>query len=396
MKSLVLKKNEDRRLREGHLWIFSNEVDTAKTPLKAFEPGECARVEAAGGRPLGLATVHPGALIAGRLLRRDAGDRLDSDLLRGRIRAALELRQRLFDKPFYRLIFSESDFLPGLMVDRFGDVLSVQLLSAGMERVRGVILESLQAEVAPAGILLKNDSRSRELEGLPREVEVAAGSVPEAVEIEENGARFQVNLAGGQKTGWYFDMRAIRASLLPLVAGRRVLDGFSYAGALGVAAARAGAADVLCLDASGPALESVARNAEINGVEDNVSTLKADTFEALAGMREEGRRFDVVSLDPPALIQRRKDFEAGLSAYRRLNRLGLDLVEHGGVLLTCSCSQHLSQADLRKLLQRAAQEARVRIQILRQGHQDADHPVHPAMPETDYLKGFLVRVLREG
>ncbi|HBE94968.1 MAG TPA: RlmI/RlmK family 23S rRNA methyltransferase [Desulfovibrio sp.] len=395
MKSLVLKKNEDRRLREGHLWIFSNEVDTAKTPLKTFEPGECARVEAAGGRPLGLATIHPGALIAGRLVSRDAGDRLNAELLRSRIRTASELREKLFEKPFYRLVFSESDFLPGLMVDRFGDVLSVQLLSAGMERVRGLILESLQAELAPAGILLKNDSRSRELEGLPREVEVAAGEVPECVEIEENGARFLVHLAGGQKTGWYFDMRANRAGLLPLVAGKRVLDAFSYAGALGVAAAKAGAAEVLCLDASGPALEAVAQNAAHNGVENTVGTVKADAFEALAGMREEGRRFDVVSLDPPALIQRRKDFEAGLVAYRKVNRLGLDLVEHGGLLLTCSCSQHLSREDLRKLLQRAAQEARVRVQILRQGHQDADHPVHPAMPETDYLKGFLVRVLRD-
>lgn len=395
MKSLVLKKNEDRRLREGHLWIFSNEVDTAKTPLKAFEPGECARVEASGGRPLGMATVHPGALISGRVVSRDAGDRLNAELLRGRIRAALELRQRLFEKPFYRLVFSESDFLPGLMVDRFGDVLSVQLLTAGMERVRGLILEALQAELAPKGILLKNDSRSRELEGLPREVEVAAGEVPDTLEIEENGARFLVRLATGQKTGWYYDMRAIRGGMLPLVPGKKVLDAFSYAGALGVAAAKAGAADVLCLDASGPALEAVAQNAARNGLEDNVSTVKADAFEALAGMREEGRRFDVVSLDPPALIQRRKDFEAGLSAYRKLNRLGLDLVEHGGVMLTCSCSQHLSRADLRKLLQRAAQEARVRLQILRQGHQDADHPVHPAMPETDYLKGFLVRVLRD-
>lgn len=204
-----------------------------------------------------------------------------------------------------------------------------------------------------------------------------------------------MNLAGGQKTGWYFDMRANRAGLLPLVPGKRVLDAFSYAGALGVAAAKAGAAEVLCLDASNPALEAVARNAEINGVGDRVHTVKADAFEALAQMREEGKRFDVVSLDPPALIQRRKDFEAGLAAYRKVNRLGLDLVEHGGLLLTCSCSQHLSREDLRKLVQRAAQEARVRVQILRQGHQDADHPAHPAMPETDYLKGFLVRVLRD-
>ncbi len=395
MKTLLLKKNEDRRIREGHCWIFSNEVDTAKTPLKGFGPGECARVEAAGGRPLGLATVNPAALICGRMVSRDAGDRLDAALIRERLRTALELRRMVFDKPFYRLVFSESDFLPGLMVDRFGDVLSVQLLTAGMERVREAVLEALRDVLAPRGILLKNDSRSRELEGLPREVAVAWGETPESVEIEENGARFAVPLATGQKTGWYFDMRANRASLLPFVGGKRVLDAFCYAGALGVAAARAGAAAGACLDASGPALEAVARNAALNGVEAKVESVKGDAFEVLAAMAAEGRRFDVVSLDPPAFIQRRKDAEAGAAAYRKANRLALDLVEPGGLLLTCSCSQHLSRDDLRRVLQRAAQEARVRVQILGQGHQDADHPAHPAMPETDYLKGFLVRVLRD-
>ncbi|WP_027175213.1 class I SAM-dependent rRNA methyltransferase [Desulfovibrio aminophilus] len=395
MKTLLLKKNEDRRVREGHCWIFSNEVDTTKTPLKAFEPGECARVEAAGGRPLGLATINPGALICGRLVSREARDRLDPDFFRERVRTALELRERCFDKPFYRLVFSESDFLPGLIVDRFGGLLSVQFLTAGMERVREAVLEALRDVVRPSGILLKNDSRSRELEGLPKEVVTAWGDVPETLGIEENGTRFAVSPASGQKTGWYYDMRANRASLLPFAAGKRVLDAFCYAGALGVAAARAGAEAVTCLDASGPALEAVARNAALNDVAERVECVKADAFEALSEMLDQGRRFDLVSLDPPAFIQRRKDVETGTAAYRKANRLALGLVEHGGLLLTCSCSQHLSRDDLRRVLQRAAQEARVRVRIIRQGHQDMDHPVHPAMPETDYLKGFLVQVLRD-
>lgn len=394
MKSLVLRKGEDKRIREGHLWIFSNEVDTGKTPLKAFEPGECARIEAAGGRPLGLATVNPGALICGRIISPEARDRLDEGLIRERMGKALELRTKFFEKPCYRLFFSESDLLPGLVVDRFGEVLSVQLLTAGLERVRETVIAVLRDLLAPAGILLKNDARSRELEGLPREVSVAHGQVPEEAELEENGTRFQAPLAAGQKTGWYFDMRANRALLLRHVAGARVLDAFSYVGAFGVAAARHGAARVVCLDASAPALAAVERNAELNEVGERVETRKGDAFEVLKEMGEAGERFDAVCLDPPAFIPRRKDAETGLAAYRKANRLALGLVEHGGLLLTCSCSQHLSREDLRRVLQKAAQEAGVAVQIVAQGHQDADHPVHPAMPETDYLKGYLVRVLR--
>lgn len=394
MKSLVLRKGEDRRIREGHLWIFSNEVDTGKTPLKAFEAGECARVEAAGGRPLGLATVNPGALICGRLVSPDARDRLDEGMIRERLEKALELREKFFEKPYYRLFFSESDLLPGLVVDRFGDLLSVQLLSAGLERVKDTVIAVLRDLLAPAGILLKNDARSRELEGLSREVAVVHGQVPEEAELEENGARFHAPLAAGQKTGWYFDMRANRALLLRHVAGARVLDAFSYVGAFGVAAARHGAEKITCLDASAPALAAVERNAALNGVERKIETRKGDAFEVLKEMGEAGERFDAICLDPPAFIPRRKDAEAGLAAYRKANRLALDLMEHGGLLLTCSCSQHLSRDDLRRVLQKAAQEAGVQVQIVAQGHQDADHPVHPAMPETDYLKGYLVRVLR--
>lgn len=396
MRTLVLRKGEARRLAAGHLWIFSNEVDVAKTPLTGFAPGECARVESSQGRPLGSAYVNPAALIAGRVYCQDATRPLDGELLRARLGRALALRQALFDAPCYRLAFGEADMLPGLVVDRFGPVLAVQIGTAGMERLRGEIVDALSELVAPTGILFKNDLPGRELEGLARGVELAAGAVPDEAVIEENGCRFVFPLAGGQKTGWFYDMRAARAMAAGLSRGRAVLDVFSYAGGLGVACARAGAESALCLDASAQALEHAARSAALSGVADRVETLEADAFAGLKELRAAGRRFGLVSVDPPAFVKRRKDLDKGLAAYRTANRLALELVEDGGFLLACSCSQHVGRDDLRKVLAGAARDAGVRLALVRQCHQDADHPIHPAMPETEYLKGFLCRVERPG
>jgi len=396
MRTLALRKNEDRRLSAGHLWIFSNEVDVAKTPLTGFSPGECARVESSQGRPLGSAYVNPGALIAGRVYCQDATRPLDAELLRARLIAALALREDLFAAPYYRLAFGEADRLPGLVVDRFGDVLAVQIGTAGMERVRADIVDVLTELVAPRGILLKNDLPGRELEGLPRVVELAAGEAPDEAEIEENGCRFVFPLAGGQKTGWFYDMRETRAMAASLAAGRAVLDVFSYAGGLGVACAKAGATRAVCLDASGVALSCAAKSAALSGVAERVETLEADAFSGLKDLRAKDQRFGLVSVDPPAFVKRRKDLEKGLAAYRTANRLALELVEDGGFLIACSCSQHVGRDDLRKVLAGAARDAGVRLTIVRQCHQAADHPIHPAMPETEYLKGFLCRVARPG
>ncbi len=396
MRTLALRKNEDRRLNAGHLWIFSNEVDVAKTPLTGFAPGECARVESSQGRPLGSAYVNPGALIAGRVYCQDATRPLDAELLRARLGAALSLREDLYAAPYYRLVFGEADRLPGLVVDRFGEVLAVQIGTAGMERLRGEIVAILGELLSPAGILLKNDLPGRELEGLARGVEVAAGQVPEDAVIEENGCRFTFPLAGGQKTGWFYDMRETRAMAASLSAGRQVLDVFSYAGGLGIACAHAGATRAVCLDASGVALSYAAKSAELSGVADRVEILEADALAGLKELRAQGRRFGLVSVDPPAFVKRRKDMEKGLAAYRTANRLALELVEDGGFLIACSCSQHVGRDDLRKVLAGAARDAGVRLSIVRQCHQAADHPIHPAMPETEYLKGFLCRVTRPG
>jgi 23S rRNA (cytosine1962-C5)-methyltransferase len=396
LRTLALKKGEERRLLAGHLWIFSNEVDVAKTPLAAFAPGECARVESSQGRPLGCACVNPGALIAGRVYCRDATRPLDTELLRARLASALQLRAALYGAPYYRLAFGEADLLPGLVVDRFGPVLAVQIGTAGMERLRGDIVDVLTELLAPEGILFKNDLPGRELEGLPRAVEIAMGAVPDEAEIEENGCRFVFPLAGGQKTGWFYDMRETRAMAATLAHGRQVLDVFSYAGGLGVACAKAGAARAVCLDASALALSYAARSAELSGVADRVETLEADALAGLKELRAAGRRFGLVSVDPPAFVKRKKDMEKGLAAYRTANRLAMELVEDGGFHLACSCSQHVCAADLRKVLAGAARDAGVRLDIVRQCHQAADHPIHPAMPETEYLKGFLCRVTRPG
>jgi 23S rRNA (cytosine1962-C5)-methyltransferase len=340
--------------------------------------------------------VNPGALIAGRVYCQDATRPLDAELLRARLGAALALRQDLFAEPYYRLAFGEADRLPGLVVDRFGDVLAVQIGTAGMERVRADIVDALTELVAPRGILLKNDLPGRELEGLPRVVELAAGEAPDEAETLENGCRFVFPLAGGQKTGWFYDMRETRALAASLSAGRSVLDVFSYAGGLGVACAHAGATRAVCLDASGVALSYAAKSAALSGVAERVETLEADALSGLKDLRAKGQRFGLVSVDPPAFVKRRKDMEKGLAAYRTANRLALELVEDGGFLIACSCSQHVGRDDLRKVLAGAARDAGVRLTLVRQCHQAADHPIHPAMPETEYLKGFLCRVSRPG
>jgi 23S rRNA (cytosine1962-C5)-methyltransferase len=392
MQTLYLRKNEERRLLAGHLWVFGNEVDVARSRFKEFEPGEQARIVSASGRPLGSGYVNPHSLISVRMVSRE-GKALDRDLLTRRIARALELRESLFKSPYYRLVFSEGDYLPGLVVDRYGDILVVQLTTAGMEQKKDVVVRALEELTKPKGILFRNDGSVRSLEGLESYVEMV-GSVPEEAVVEENGLRFTVPLAGGQKTGWFFDQRVNRAAFATYAGKGRVLDAFSYVGGFGVTAAVTGAQEVVCLDSSGTALEYVQKNAEMNGVGDRVRTEVGDAFDMLRQLGDRGERFGAVSLDPPALIKRGKDHAAGLAGYRKLNKLALALVEDGGVLTTCSCSRHLGAEELRGVLQRVATEAGARLQIVERGRQGPDHPVHPAMPETEYLKTITVRVVR--
>ena len=391
--SLRLKANADRRLRNGHLWVYSNEIDVAATPLHGFQAGDQAILEAAGGKTLGIVAMSPNNLICARLLSRDVKHVLDKSLLVHRINVALSLRERLFDQPCYRLVYGDSDLLPGLVVDRFGDILVVQLASATMEKHKDDVLAALIQVCKPSGILLKNDSAARDAEGLSRYVETAFGLVPEWVALEENGVKFEAPVIQGQKTGWFYDHRMNRARLAPYVKGKRVLDLFSYIGGWGVQAAAFGASDVMCVDASAFALDGVERNAALNGLTDKVACVEGDVFEALKQLKASEERFDVIVADPPAFIKRKKDLKNGEAAYRRLNEQAMRLLNKDGILISASCSMHLPEDDLQNILLTSARHLDRNIQLLERGGQGPDHPVHPAIPETRYIKSMTCRLL---
>ncbi|MBS9403071.1 class I SAM-dependent rRNA methyltransferase [Halomonas sp. TRM85114] len=394
-RSLRLKKNADRRLKAGHLWLYSNEIDMAVTPIKDIPAGEQVVVEAANGKAMGVAYVNPHSLICARLVSRDPKQGLDRSLLVHRLNQALALRQRLFDKPFYRLVHGEGDLLPGLIVDRYGDVVVLQLNTAGMQAVVDELLDALDKVLSPRVVVLRNDTSGRRLEGLESTIEVVKGELAEPVLMEENGVRFSAPVLDGQKTGWFFDHRTNRAWLNGLVGGKRVLDLFSYVGGWGVQAAANGASEVLCVDSSSAALERVAENAALNGLDERVSVGEGDAFEVLAALKAEGEVFDVVILDPPAFIRKRKDMPAGERAYGKLNREAMRLLGRDGLLLSASCSMHLAPERLIDVVRGAVRHQDRQGQLIFQGHQGPDHPVHPAIPETAYLKALGVRVYRD-
>ena len=393
MADLYLRKGADRRLRGGHLWVYSNEVESKRSPLGNFAAGDVVCVKNADGKLLGCAYMEPHALICARLYAPGEQRGLDEAFFRSRLEAALAGRQAVFAKPFYRLVYGDSDTLPGLVIDRFGDYLVVQLNNAGIERHREPLLQALIAVVQPSGILLRGDSRSRREQGLSEESAVVYGDVPRQVPLEENGVQFLAPVFDGQKTGWFYDHRMSRARLAAWVPGKTVLDVYSYIGGWGIQAAAFGATEVCCLDSSAQALAGVEANARLNGLADRVTTVRGSAPETMAAMRAEGHQFDVVILDPPAFIQRKKDLKKGVAAYRRINELGLLLLRPGGLLVSGSCSMHLARADLISAMQQAAVRAGCQLRVVEQGAQGPDHPIHPAIPETEYLKVVFARKL---
>jgi 23S rRNA (cytosine1962-C5)-methyltransferase len=391
---LRLKRGEERRLAAGHLWVFSNEIDTGSTPLSGFAPGAVAELRTYRDAFIGYACVNPHALICARILSRDAARPIDRALLQQRLTTALALRERLGGAPYYRWVFGESDQLPGLVLDRYGDVIVGQIATAGMEALKHEVSAAVRAVVNPAVLFWKNDSGARELEHLPQVTEAAFGEVPDTIEVVEANLTFTAPLVGGQKTGWFYDQSANRARLARyLHAGARVLDVCSYAGAWAVTALRHGAASAVCVDASAAALEFAQRNAQANG--GRITAVQADVFDALKTLAAQGARFEAVVLDPPAFIKRKKDIPQGQAAYRKLNQLALGLLSDEGVLVSCSCSYHLAPEELLSAIQSAARHSGRFVQVLEAGGQSPDHPVHPAIPETRYLKAFFCRVTRE-
>lgn len=393
---LRLKKNEDRRLRAGHVWIYSNEIDTKISPLKNFQPGEEVSVIAHNDQPLGTAYVNPHSLITARLFSTNRSARLNHDFFVARLQTALALRERLFSKPFYRLVFGESDGLPGLVIDRFGNTLVMQTSTVGMDSKSDVLCAALR-EVIPSceAILLRNDSQQRLYEGLTTTVDAAFGTPAKKIQLEENGLLFHAPLWDGQKTGWFYDHRLNRARLKNYVNQQRVLDVFSYLGAWGIQAASFGASDVTCVDSSALSAEWIMENAALNQVENKVRVVCDDAFTALKNMHTAKEKFDVIILDPPAFVKKQKDQKEGLLAYQRINEAALKLLSSDGILISCSCSMHVDYTDLIQAIRRASFATHYDVQILERGHQANDHPVHIAIPETDYLKMIIVRAVKK-
>lgn len=384
-----IQPGRSKRVRAGHPWLFSNEIDM--TPeAKALLPGVQVTVEDAGGERLGVGTFNPHSLIAVRLFSRDPARQIDADFIADRLARAARLRDELFGTPYYRLIHSEADGLPGLIVDRYGDVFACQCNTAGTETLLPELIEALQRLFSPRAVVLRNDSPVRKLEGLEFYHKVAAGEAEGPVELIENGARFLADLTEGQKTGWFFDQRDNRAAVAAIAKGRSVIDLYTYAGGFAVQAALAGAAEVVAVDRSEVSLALAEKAAALNGAA--VRFVRAEAFAEMQRRAEAGERFGVVVADPPAFVKSKKDLGAGAKGYRKMTRLAAALVEPGGFLMVASCSHHMTPelfaAEVAHGLHLAGRSGR----ILRISGAAADHPIHPFLPESAYLKAQLIQL----
>ena len=386
---LRLNAGQGRRLRAGSPWVFSNEI-AMKPEYRQMPRGGLVRLEGDDGIRLGTFMFNPHSLIAARRLDRDPEAIIDVAWLRGRLSEAIALRERVCDTPFHRLVHAEADRLPGLVIDRFDDIAVIQANTAGMDRLLPEIVEALTSLLPLRAVVARNDSAARKQEGLEENTELLFGSDARA-EVSEGGIRFPVDPMEGQKTGWFFDQRPNRDRVAALAKDARVLDVFCHVGAFGLRCAVAGAREVTLVDSSASALAQAELAAALNGVADHVQVRRGDAFEVMAELA--GERFDIVICDPPAFARSRKDAEAGLRAYGRMARLAAPLVASGGFLFVASCSYHAPleawSAQIAFGLHRARREGR----IVYTGGAGPDHPVHPHLPETAYLKAQLIQVL---
>ena len=388
---VFLQAGQDRRLAEGHPWAFSNEI-RMDAETKALPAGTLATLHRVDGKPLGIGTFTPHALIAFRLFDRDPHARIDAAWIRRRLDAALARRRHFYHQPYYRAVHAEADDLPGLTVDRYGDVVVVQLNTAGIDRLHGEVLSAIEAALEPAAIILRNDAKARTLEGLESVVVVAKGSVTDAVPVHEGDLRFFADVLAGQKTGWFFDQRDNRTRVAPLAKDGALLDVYCHSGGFAVAAAMAGATEVLGIDSSESALALAGRAAEANGVAARCSFQRGDAFAELARLAREGRRFGVVVADPPAFVKARKDLGSGRRGYRKLSRLAAPLVEPGGFLFVASCSHPIEPGMLLAEVSHGVAAAGRCGRIIRQAGAGPDHPIHLHLPETAYLKTLLLQL----
>jgi 23S rRNA (cytosine1962-C5)-methyltransferase len=388
---LRLLPGHDRRVKAGHPWAFSNEI--AMTPAaKALPAGAPVRLEGDDGIKHGTWLFNPHSLIAARRLDADPAAPLDAGWCRARLGTALALREKLYPgTPYYRLVHAEADGLPGLVIDRYGDALALQANTAGMEWLTPALVEALEGMLAPRLIIARNDAAVRGLEGLAEEVKPLRG-VPGPVRVEEAGLGFSVDLLAGQKTGWFFDQRENRVRVARLAAGATVLDAFCHTGGFGLAAAAAGAQQVTLLDRSAPALELAMAAARDNGLAERVSATRGEALETMERMVGSRTRFDIVIADPPAFAKSRKDQPAALRGYGKLARLAAGLVAPGGFLFIASCSHHVSPGEFADAVIGGLIRTRREAKLLVQSGAGPDHPVHPLLPESAYLKGLLFQL----
>ena len=389
MAKAVLRKTRESRVRSGHPWVFASDIERVEG---TFEPGDVVDVVSCHNTYLGRAFYNPKSQIALRMLTTH-DEPVDSAFFRQRVQDAWDYRGRFCDPNSCRLIFSESDFLPGLIVDKFGDYLVVQSLCLGIEKWKGDIVRHLADIVHPAGIWERSDVPVRRLEGLEQTTGLLWGEVPDRIDMVENGLRFAVDVKNGQKTGFFLDQKENRAAIAPLCPGARVLDCFCHNGSFALHAAQYGARSVLGVDISEEALEVARFNAQNNGL-DGVVTFEAhNCFDHLRELTDAREQFDVVILDPPAFTKTRSAVESALRGYKEINLRGMKLVRKGGFLVTCSCSQHVSPEQFKDMINQAARDSKTKLRLVENRTQGRDHPILPASPETQYLKCMILQVM---
>ncbi len=384
-------KGEARAIRHGFPWVYADELVTDRR-TSALRPGTIARLEDADRRFLAVVTVNPASKIIARVMDRDEGAAITRDWISGRIARALALRDRLYDAPFYRLVHAEADGLPGVIIDRFGDAAVIQPNAAWAEAMVGDIAGAL-TEVTGVTRIVKNGSgRARTLEGLPEETRVLTGVIDAPVQVPMNGAIYLADLTHGQKTGLFYDQRPNHAFAASLARGARVLDVFAHVGGFGLAALAGGAASVLAVDSSEPALALATGGAKAMGVEDRFTTRKDDAFAVMEALAGEGAAYDLVICDPPAFAPARPALEAGLRAYERVALMAAKLVAPGGYLTLCSCSHAADLSAFRNASARGIGRGGRRAQLIHTGFAGPDHPQLPQLAETAYLKVLTFRL----
>jgi len=382
-KTVILPKG--RRARAGSPWIFSNEIRMDEA-AKAIAPGSVVNVRGEDGRAFGTGYFNPKSLIAIRLFSEECEVVIDAEFFAARLTRALALRDAVYDKPFYRLFHAEGDGVPGLVIDRFGDTLTVQIGTAGMEKQITAITMALDSVLKPKTVILRADAPSRALEGLESYVKTLKGE-GHRIAVEENGVRYVADLTEGQKTGWYYDQRDNRAFVAQFAKDKSVLDAFSYTGGFGLLAAKAGASEVVCLDSSAPALAIAEESARTNGVK--IQAVKADVFEELARLKTAEESFDIVLADPPPFVKSKKDLEAGARAYRKLARMAADITAPNGIVMVASCSHNIPPERFAAECAAGLSRTGRRAALIRQSGAGIDHPVHPLLPESAYLKALF-------